>query len=85
MQGSAVILHPPKPGTQPARLLEFLRAHPLATSLEITLALSLVNVTGRVSDLRAFGYDVRCERRSDNRDGYRVVESPEQRELGLAG
>ena len=61
-------------GTQVDRLVSFLRSHPEATSLEVTLATSIVNVTGRVSDARAQGFDVRCERRSDGRLGYRVVE-----------
>ena len=46
--------------TQCERLLAFLRAHPGASSLEITLDLSLVNVTGRISDLRAQGHDIVC-------------------------
>ena len=62
------------PETQVDRLVSFLRSHPEATSLEVTLATSIVNVTGRVSDARAQGFDVRCERRSDGRLGYRVVE-----------
>jgi hypothetical protein len=60
--------------TQSTRLLAYLYTHPGATSLEITHALALVNVTGRVSDLRAAGHDVVCARRSDGRQGYRVVE-----------
>ena len=59
---------------QTARLIEFVRTHPLATSLEITLAIGCVNVTGRVSDARAQGIDIVCERRSDGRQGYRVRE-----------
>jgi hypothetical protein len=69
--------------TQSRRLLAYLRANPGATSLEITLALSLVNVTGRVSDLRAAGYVVECRRRTDGRDGYWLVEKA-QLELALA-
>ena len=64
-----------KPGTQSARLYAYLRENPGASSLEITLALGIVNVTGRVSDLRAEGIDVRCAKRKDGRDGYRLVES----------
>ena len=60
--------------TQPTRLLRFLREHPGASSLEITIACGIVNVTGRVSDLRATGYLVECRRRTDKRDGYWVVE-----------
>jgi len=61
--------------TQTTRLLAYLRANPAASSLEITLALSLVNVTGRVSDLRAQGHIVLCERDSRGVRRYRVAES----------
>ena len=64
--------------TQTARLIEFLRTHPQATSLEITLACGIVNVTGRVSDARAAGHVIECVRRFDGRQGYRVVEQPVQ-------
>ena len=70
-----------KPGTQTERLYRFLRENPSASSLEVTLALGIVNVTGRVSDLRAAGIDVRCAKRKDGRDGYRVVT---ELTLGLA-
>lgn len=60
--------------TQTERLVEYLRSHPEATSLEVTMACGIVNVTGRVSDARAAGYDIRCERRSDGRQGYVLVE-----------
>lgn len=69
--------------TQAARLRRFLNAHPGATSLEITFALDIVNVTGRVSDLRASGVGVDCRRRSDGRDGYWLAE-PAQLTLGVA-
>ena len=68
--------------TQTERLVEYLREHPEATSLEITMACGIVNVTGRVSDARAAGFDVRCERRSDGRQGYRLVE-PEPVQVAL--
>ena len=42
-----------KPGSQTERLLAFLRENPGSSSLEVTLALGIVNVTGRFSDLRA--------------------------------
>lgn len=71
-----------KPNGQPARLLAYLRTHPYASSLEVTLALDIVNVTGRVSDLRAEGYVITCSRRPDGRDAYTVVE-PGQTTLGL--
>ena len=62
-----------KPGTQTFRLYGFLREHPGASSLEITLALGIVNVTGRVSDLRAEGIEVVYAKRRDGRDGYSLV------------
>ena len=68
--------------TQTERLIAFLRSHPEATSLDITLACGIVNVTGRVSDARAAGVDIVCERRSDGRQGYRVVE-PEVVQVAL--
>lgn len=49
-----------KPGTQTERLLTWLRQNPGSSSLDITIALRIVNVTGRVSDLRAAGYVVDC-------------------------
>jgi hypothetical protein len=65
-----------RPGGQTARLYAYLRANPGASSLEVTLALGIVNVTGRVSDLRAEGIPVRCAKRRDGRDGYSLVEGP---------
>ena len=61
--------------TQVERLVAFLRSHPEATSLEVTLACRIVNVTGRVSDARTQGIDIVCERRSDGEFGYRVREA----------
>jgi len=69
--------------TQTQTLIRFLRSNPGATSLEITLATSLVNVTGRVSDARAAGYVVDCRKRTDGRKGYWIVEK-DQMELALA-
>ena len=69
--------------TQADRLLRFLREHPGSSSLEITDALRLPNVTGRVSDLRAAGYTVLCIRDREGVRRYRVVERPAQ--LTLAG
>lgn len=68
---------------QPMRLLRFLRLYPGATSLEITIALHLVNVTGRISDLRAAGYVIDCRRDGEGRDRYWLVEAPEQQRLAL--
>ena len=63
-----------KPDGQAARMLRWLRDHPGSSSLDITQALFIVNVTGRVSDLRAAGYVVECSKGSDRRDRYTVVE-----------
>ena len=68
--------------TQTQTLIAFLRNHPGATSLEITLATSLVNVTGRVSDARAAGYVIECRKRTDSRKGYWIVDRA-QMELPL--
>ena len=64
--------------TQVDRLRAYLLANPGASSLEVTLACGIVNVTGRVSDLRARDIDVRCRKRADGRDGYWIVERPVQ-------
>jgi hypothetical protein len=48
--------------TQTERLVRFLRANPGASSLELTTALRLVNVTGRVSDARKEGHDIEAVR-----------------------
>ena len=68
--------------TQTDRLVRYLREHDGATSLEITLALAIVNVTGRVSDARAEGFVIECRKRSDKRLGYYLV-VPGQGTLGL--
>ena len=59
---------------QAMRTLRYLREHPGASSLEITRDLLVVNVTGRISDLRAHGFIVECRRRPDGYDGYIVKE-----------
>ena len=64
-----------RPGTQSERLLRWLRANPGASSLEMTLALNIVNTTGRISDLRAAGYVIDCRKRPDGYDGYFVREA----------
>jgi hypothetical protein len=65
--------------SQASRLLQYLRLNPGASSLEITMACGIVNVTGRVSDLRAVGVPVACRKRRDGRDGYWLpAEKPEQ-------
>lgn len=63
-----------KPDGQPARLLRWLRDHQGASSLEITQALLVINVTGRISDLRAAGYVIDCKRDPEGVDRYFVKE-----------
>jgi hypothetical protein len=65
--------------TQTERLIRFLRGNPGSTSLEITLACGIVNVTGRVSDARALGYTVECKRRTDGRLAYWLNEQAQLR------
>lgn len=48
--------------TQAERLLVYLSLNPGASSLEITRDLALVNVTGRISDLRAAGNAIEAKR-----------------------
>lgn len=73
-----------KPETQAARLLAYLRANPGVSSLDITLALRIVNVTGRVSDLRAAGHNVVCAKGKDGVDRYHLHVEAEQLTLGAA-
>ena len=63
-----------KPGTQVERLYRFIKANPGVSSLEITQVLSIVNVTGRISDLRAEGVEVAVDRDRDGTFRYRVRE-----------
>lgn len=64
-----------KPGGQTDRLHRWLKANPGSSSLEITVATRIVNVTGRVSDLRAIpGIDVDCRKRPDGQQGYWLTE-----------
>lgn len=70
--------------TQTERLIRWLRANPGSTSLEITMACAIVNVTGRVSDARVEGYIIECRRRVDGRQAYWLREQAQQ-ELGLTG
>lgn len=70
--------------TQTDKLVRFLHDNQGATSLEITLACGIVNVTGRVSDARAEGHVIECLRRvGDHRQAYYLRETG-QRTLGLA-
>jgi hypothetical protein len=64
--------------TQVDRLIRYLREHDGSSSLEITLATSIVNVTGRVSDARRAGHRIDCRKGPDKRDRYHLVEQPEQ-------
>lgn len=63
-----------KPDGQAARLLRWLRDHPGSSSLDVTRALLIVNVTGRISDIRRAGYLVECRKDGDRVDRYFVVE-----------
>ena len=51
--------------SQTDRLVAWLRANNGASSIEITLALRLVNVTGRVSDARKAGHRIDAIRDED--------------------
>ena len=67
--------------TQTARLIGYLRSHPGASGMEIIAALSLPKYTSRISDARAAGFDIVCEKRFDGVNGYRLIERPVQQEL----
>jgi len=64
--------------SQTDRLVRWLRANPGASSIEITVALRLPNVTGRVSDARAEGYVIDAVRGSDRTFRYYLREAPVQ-------
>lgn len=67
--------------TQTEKLLALLQTEPSVSSLEVTLRAGIVNVTGRVSDLRDKGIDVRAHR---DRDGiWRYSLPDENPTLGL--
>ena len=55
--------------TQTKRLVDYLAYHQGASSLEITLAIGCVNVTGRVSDARKEGHKIDAVR--DGKGVYR--------------
>ena len=59
---------------QCARLLALLRSEPSVSSLDIVLRLNILNTTGRVSDLRAEGFDVQAKRDSGGVWRYRLIE-----------
>lgn len=67
--------------TQTEKLLALLQTEPSVSSLEVTLRAGIVNVTGRVSDLRAQGYDVRVKR--DDNGVFRYSLPSENPTLGL--
>ena len=69
--------------TQTERLIAWLRENPGSSSLEITLALALVNVTGRVSDARAAGHVIDCRRDRKGVARYYLLTQPEQLAVGL--
>lgn len=74
--------------TQVDRLLIFLANNPGASSLDVTIATRIVNVTGRVSDARDRGHVIECRKRSDGVDGYwimpkRSVDKGEQTAMAL--
>lgn len=52
--------NPFQTGTQNHRLLERLKVGPL-TNVEIVRDMAILNSTGRISDLRARGFDVKSE------------------------
>lgn len=59
--------------TQVDKLLAFIANNPGASSLDITLATRIVNVTGRVSDARLRGHNIACRPRDDGQPGYWIV------------
>lgn len=68
-----------------ARVLAVLRRFPTVTSWELTMQSHVLNTTGRISDLRDDGYDIRAERITV--DGkpiwrYRLVD-PAVEQLGI--
>jgi len=71
-------MNQPAAGTQNARVLAYIRAHPGATVQECAAAMEpwISNIRARHSDLRLRGFDVVCERRPDGFDGFRLVDGP---------
>mgnify|MGYP001616492355 FL=1 len=66
--------------TQVERLIRYLRSHPGSSGMELIAALSLPKYTSRISDARAQGFDIVCERQNGiNR--YRLVEKPQQQTM----
>lgn len=69
---------------QTERVVEYLRANPGASSLDIVRDLLILNTTGRISDARAAGHVIVCERDAKGVQRYHLVEEPEQLSLGVA-
>jgi helix-turn-helix protein len=72
--------------TQSDRVLAFIREHPGATAIEISMGCRpwISNPRARLSDLRAAGYTIKPVRRADGRTGFVVVEA-EAVQMALAG
>jgi helix-turn-helix protein len=74
--------------TQSERVLEYLRQHPLATAMDISMGVRpwCSNPRARISDLRAAGYTIKPVKRSDGRTGFVVLEpEPVQTALFFSG
>lgn len=69
--------------SQTERLHEYLRTHPNSSSLDIVRDLSILNTTGRISDLRAQGIEVDSYRDKWGVWRYRIVEQPTQFAAGF--
>lgn len=69
--------------TQTTRLLQYLRDNPGCSSLDIIRDLSILNTTGRISDIRALGYIVDAWRSKSGVWRYRLAEEPFQQEFVL--
>lgn len=80
----AALRREPEAGTQNARILAYIRAHPDATVMECSRAMHpwVANIRARHSDLRNLGFDIQAVRRTDGREGFRLVEHG-QATLGL--
>ena len=62
--------------TQAERVERFIRANPGCTTMQIQRGCDpwISNPRARMSDLRARGVDVVCEKRPDGREGFRIRE-----------
>lgn len=56
------------------RTLRYLREHPGSSSMDIVRDLSILNTTGRISDLRREGYTIERRRNPAGVDVYFVIE-----------